>query len=573
MATLTTEWQTIKSYEWNQTARVTFCLDAKYTTQSITNNTTTIQTRLRSVLNSGSISGSGYNFSCSYAPTVSGDGVWTFETETITSGEGTVTHNDDGTKSLTLSANIINYYWGLNQTLSDTVTLPSIPRKANLLTAQDFNDTGNPTITYQNSAGNSVTSLQACIANQSGSTIYVAYRDVSKTGSSYTFNLTSSERTTLRNATATTSKNLPVGFFLKTVIGGNTYYSQINKTMTIVNGEPTLSYTIKETDEDVIETLGTDTILIKGVSKPKVTITATPKYNATISSYYTKLNNLIAYSREYTFSELTGNALTIRATDSRDFSKTENYTLSIIDYFKPNATVEVSRATDGNDNAYANINGTWYNDGFGEVDNELTITWEYRETTDTEWTQGGTITPTISGNAFTVTNELLGNMFTYTKEYYVKFTISDLFTERQYTATRKPNKYTLKQTYFESDIVNYVDFNGVEDYIYETYELMNLQTGTSLSYTRQNWLRTSMLLATWLNNIENAIQNLANNYFKPMGWSEKKTWSTTKPETFSYGDINRWITNLNLLTERLYQESNLLLPSDDLYPSDTLLPH
>ena len=43
--------------------------------------------------------------------------------------------------------------------------------------------------------------------------------------------------------------------------------------------------------------------------------------------------------------------------------------------------------------------------------------------------------------------------------------------------------------------------------------------------------------------------------------------------SFSYKDVNRWITNLDLIEERLDRESNSLFPSDTLYPSETLLPH
>lgn len=572
MTTLSTSWQSIASYTWNQTAQVTFYLDAKYSTQSIANNTTTIQTRLRSVLNSGGISGAGYNYTCSYAPTVSGSGTWVFATETITSGESTITHNSDGTKSLSLSASMKNNYWGLNKTISATVSLPTIPRQATITSAQDFTDEGNPTITYNNPLGSNASSLQICLINPSDTIRFADYRDVNKTGTlSYTFNFTDEERNALRQACTGTS--MQVKFVLRTIIGGNGYYSSATKTMTIINGNPTLSYEVVETDASVISTLGTNQLLIKGVTKPKVTITATPKKYATISKYTMNLNGNYVESNEYTFNALTGNSLTISATDSRGLKTQQNETLSVIDYFRPYATINVPRAEENDDRAYINIDGTWYNEGFGNTSNQLTITWDYRETDTEIWTIGGSIIPTIAGNTFTVENELLGNNFSYAKEYKIRVIITDLFSTRSYITTRQKNDYSLKDTYYESDILTYEDMGEIEEYIYQTYLLLNKQMGTSYSYTRQTWYKSSALLVPKLNHIEEGINLLGQYYFRPEGWQKTKIWNATKPEKFDYTDVNRWINDLNLITERLYNESNSLFPSDTLYPSETLLPH
>ena len=574
MATLTTSWQNIASASYTFTSgnTVTFWLDAKYSSQSIANNTTDIQTRLTSSLNWGGASGAGYNYTCSYAPTVSGSGTWTFTNETITSGSGTITHNSDGTKSLTLSASAKNNYWGFNKSLSATVTLPTIARKANITSAQDFTDEGNPTITYNNPAGSNVSSLQICLINTNDTIRFADYRDVNKTGTlSYTFNFTDTERNALRQACTGTS--MTVRFVLRTIIGGSTYWSGINKTMTIVNGEPILSYDVVETDEDVIDIVGTNELLIKNVTKPKVTLTGTPKKYATISKYTMELNGNYVEGNEYTFNKLTGNDLKMSVTDSRGFTTQETETLDIIDYFNPSATIYVPRAEEDDDNAYINIDGTWYNEGFGNVDNELTITWQYRESEVETWTYGGTITPTITNNTFKVEDYLLGNNFSYAKEYKIKVTISDLFNTRDYTTTRQKNDYSLKDTYYESDIFTYEDANSIEDYIYQTYMLLNKQMGTSYTYTKQLWYKNSALLVPKLNHIEEGIKLLGQYYYRPEGWQKTKIWDTTKPEKFDYTDVNRWINNLNLITERLYNESNSLFPSDTLYPSETLLPH
>ena len=123
----------------------------------------------------------------------------------------------------------------------------------------------------------------------------------------------------------------------------------------------------------------------------------------------------------------------------------------------------------------------------------------------------------------------------------------------------------------EDSIMSYTDFNNIENKIYElTGRISNLNY-TINNYTKKSWSTNDYLIYTYLNNIETGIKNLGSAYFKPYGWNNKKTWSSGM--SFSYKDVNRWWNNLNLIEERLNQESNTLLPSNTLYPNDNLLPH
>ena len=123
----------------------------------------------------------------------------------------------------------------------------------------------------------------------------------------------------------------------------------------------------------------------------------------------------------------------------------------------------------------------------------------------------------------------------------------------------------------EDSIMTYEDFNYIEEKIV-TLRTTLINIGYSIEiYTDKNWTENDFLIYTYLNNIEDGINNLAEGYFKPYGWQNKKIW--TKGMSFSYRDVNRWITNLNLIEERLNNESSTLLPNDTLYPSDNLLPH
>ena len=121
----------------------------------------------------------------------------------------TINHNTDGSKALYVSSYISHSRFD-STSQGFTVNLTNIPRSATITNAPNFNDTQNPTITYSNSAGNEVSSLQACIS-LNGSNDDIVYRNISKTGTSYTFNLTEAERNVLRQAT-TTSKSRTVYF-------------------------------------------------------------------------------------------------------------------------------------------------------------------------------------------------------------------------------------------------------------------------------------------------------------------------------------------------------------------------
>lgn len=129
---LTTSWQQIASYSYipGTGFKSTFRLDARYTTQSIADNKTHIEVRLRSTVEAGSGSGYNYGFGASYCGTVSGSTRWTIENETITSGSGDVAHNGDGSKTITLSGwGYINGL-GLSFNISADCILPKIPRYA-----------------------------------------------------------------------------------------------------------------------------------------------------------------------------------------------------------------------------------------------------------------------------------------------------------------------------------------------------------------------------------------------------------------------------------------------------------
>ena len=259
---------------------------------------------------------------------------------TVATGSKTFTHDSAGKKSFSISIGAAVYASAVNVSGSGSFTLNQIPRAATLTSAPDFTDEANPIIKYSNPAGNSVTSLQACISF-TGAKDDIPYRDISKTGNSYTFNLTDAERRTLYTRVTSGYSNT-VTFFVRTIISGVTYHSTLTKTLTLVNCEPVVTGTVRNVDEYTAQMLGDDNQkMIKGFNEIEFTINATGKKGATIVSTYCA-NGSNRYTAGNNIINTVNNTFRFFAVDSR--GNTNEYavpvTLTMYDYQPNYCTVE-----------------------------------------------------------------------------------------------------------------------------------------------------------------------------------------------------------------------------------------
>ena len=312
----------------------------------------------------------------------------------------TIPHNADGTKSIFVEAEISHSRFSSDWN-GFTVTLSNIPRQATLTAVQNFNDEQNPTITYSNPAGNAVSSLQACIT-LTGARDDVPYRDISKTGTSYTFQLTSAERTTLRNACAN-SNSLAVRFYLKTVIAGVTYYSRMNATMTIVNGNPTITgQSYKDNNASTVAITTNNQYIIQNQSQLVFNFSSlTALKSATLTSLAVTINS-VTKSMNLSGASMSNVSLTfgtidtasnatasIVVTDSRGNKRSIDMNINVYEWKAPTAIVSATRqsnfynpTTIYADASYSSLGGH----------NTISITWEYKLTTASTWTDGGSLT-------------------------------------------------------------------------------------------------------------------------------------------------------------------------------------
>lgn len=258
-----------------------------------------------------------------------------YKDRTFASGTLDISHNNDGSKTFTVSAFSGWLYGNGDYTASaESFALPAIPRAATITSAPNFTDVDNPTIVYANPAGSAVAALDVCIS-LTGSVSDIAYRAVSTSGGSYTFQLTDAERAVLRNNTTLTRKVL---FLLRTKIGSTYYYDTAERTYTVTNNEATRPSEAIAVAPVSALSVPFNALYIQGRTQAKITHTASGKFGATINQYSSSVEGK-AYSGETATSDAlqTPGVLTITgtATDSRGFSTTASKTVTVLAYNTP----------------------------------------------------------------------------------------------------------------------------------------------------------------------------------------------------------------------------------------------
>jgi hypothetical protein len=345
------------------------------------------------------IDGTTYEFTSSFntSQTTSGSKVIWFKSLNIS-------HSADGSKTLAVSA---SYTTGVSSgtiTASASKALTRIPRAATLESAPNFNDEANPKITYSNPAGSSATALQACIASSDGNTIYAAYRDISKSGTEYTFSLTTAERTALRNA-AKNAKSITVKFYVRTVIGGSTYHSSVAKTLSIVNANPTVSPTVTDTNSVTAGLTGDANKLIKYFSNAKVTFGASALKGASIKSMKVECGSK-SLTADGTINAVDSGSFKFTVTDSRGNTTTTTVSKAIVNYVKLTCGLANTEFNTDGVISFA-VKGNYFNGTFGTTSNVLIVQYRYKPEGGS-WGSWQATEATISGNSYAASVTISG---------------------------------------------------------------------------------------------------------------------------------------------------------------------
>lgn len=381
--------------------------------QSIENNTSTINW---SFVGSGSAT-SWYNTRNGYV-NIDGARRWTQTSDiqlrngtAMASGTLTITHNADGKRSFSADAGATIFNYGTYQTGSGSWELPQIPRAATLTTAPNFTDEGNPTITYSNPAGSAVSSLKACIADINGQNLYAEYRDIPIDGTAYTFNLTEQERNNLRWASIN-SPNLAVKFYVTTTIGGNTYYSTLDKIVNIVNSNPTIEASAIDVGTASTLLTGDNKTIIKGHNYIEVSQTAKAYKGASIKKQTISCGGQVINGASGSLVNVDSGEILFTATDSRGFTTTKTINLKVIDYVKLTCNLTASLPNALGEMNF-NVKGNYFNGSFGATDNTLQVFYRIKKEDEdySDWIE----LPTEEG--YNITARLTG------LDYKAKYTL------------------------------------------------------------------------------------------------------------------------------------------------------
>jgi hypothetical protein len=304
--------------------------------------------------------------------------------------------------------------WVSSITASGTITLNAIPRQAQITSANNFNDEQNPSFTFSNAGGFTMSAYLSFAGK-------IIFRSGigNATSGTYTFTLTEAERTTLRNATPN-SNTMTVTYGLQTTISGTVYSHTIAKTMTVVNANPTAPtldyFDIEPTSASVT---GDQKRIIQNQSSFRAVVgTSTAKKGATIKSYSVSINGVTkAGNGNIDFgliNSATNTDLVVTVTDSRGLTATTKKTVIVDSWEQPTAITTLYRVNNYEsesrlkvDCTYSSLNGK----------NKVTCQYCYKKTTDTTFSNWSSISDK------TLLNITLDNLY----DYNFKVRINDVF--------------------------------------------------------------------------------------------------------------------------------------------------
>lgn len=335
----------------------------------------------------------------------------------------TINHNADGTASVGISttfsvkANISGSYVE-SVTANGTATLNTIPRKSSV-TCNSFYIGDSTTINISRASSSFTHTVKYNYGTLSGT---IATK-TSETSIGWTPPTTFYGQ--IPNGTTGYGSITCETYSGNTLIGTST--ANFNAYAKESDCIPTVSATIVDTNESTIALTGDSTKLIKYLSQPKVTITATAKNSASIKSRkMTWGDGQTSTNAEATFTNgVTSSNVTVSATDSRGYSKAVMYDLTNlwVEYVKlAFSSIALKRPESTSSTVNIKVNGNYFNGSFGTVKNDFTLRYRYKE-------EGGTYTGYVTvetartNDTFDYSATLEG--IDYRKQYIFEFVVED----------------------------------------------------------------------------------------------------------------------------------------------------
>lgn len=335
----------------------------------------------------------------------------------IASGTIDVTHNSDGTKVIPFSAEIQATSYGVSASISGNFTLNTIARSSSI-SCSTANIEENAVITITSASNNFTHDVVANFGN-------LKVNIVSKVkAGTFQWKVPADFYSQIPSA------KTGWGTIECTTFNGQTQIGSVSTRFDVTTSEskckPSLSAVVVDTNSTTIALSGNKNKLIKHKSTAKVTITTSAKNNATISKK--TVNGTSVTGSELSISNVFATVFKIEVTDSRGYTNSVELKPTIVNYEQLSINTNFYRPQPTTGEVSLSFSGKCFNSSFGSVSNTLSITWKYKKSTATSWTNGGTITPTLNGNTITSKTISLGKTFDYQTAYDFQLVAADKLT-------------------------------------------------------------------------------------------------------------------------------------------------
>lgn len=298
-------------------------------------------------------------------------------------------HDDNGNASVYIGASLSTTF--VSGSCGGVMTLPKIDRYATITDAiASPNDESEIWFKYNNPRE---LEMRVWLEVNPASTHY-ATRTITNGGTSgtYTWTLTTEERKQLR-AEIPNSKTGTLRIGVYSTIGQTEHASYVDRTFTIINGNPTFTEAYEDTNATTLAITNDDQQIIRNNSTLQINLTnMTALKEATLSTakatidgttYTGTISGSTCSINVGTLNLASNTTASIVVTDSRGFSTTHQLPITILDWQLPNAIITLERQSN-----YYSETDIKVDANYSSLDNKNQITIKARSKKTNESTYG-----------------------------------------------------------------------------------------------------------------------------------------------------------------------------------------
>ena len=327
-----------------------------------------------------------------------------------------VPHNEDGTKTVTVSATGgISGTTLTNTTISAVLTLTSIPRAATIAATDGV--IGSVSMV---TIGKKSDAYTYTVAWQFGSlTGYLSESGMSAdaaavTASSLAFPLPESFYYEIPDKSSDICR-LTCTTFLDGSAIGEPQKCSFTVRADAARCAPVVTLSVRDSNPATLALTGNENVFIRYASSARCTMTAQSRFGASLAER--KLNGETVTADTVTLDGLQTDVVRFAAKDSRGYTTEVTSQLTMLPYFAPAFRLSAARTDATSGDATLQAEGSFYNGSFGAVSNSLQVHYQVNGGTPV------TVPCTADGNTFAVSAALQN--LDYTASHRITLTVSD----------------------------------------------------------------------------------------------------------------------------------------------------